>query len=121
MVANRKTANISSLSMLLPAGPVIGLGLGLLWGTQVSWGSELSTNTGDYSIENWQLEQGLPQISVTSIAQTPDGYLWLGTFNGLVRFDGVRFRVFDEGNTPDLGSSGITQLEVDDGAIASPL
>jgi signal transduction histidine kinase/ligand-binding sensor domain-containing protein len=60
------------------------------------------------------LEQGLPQISVTSIAQTPDGYLWLGTFNGLVRFDGVRFRVFDEGNTPNLGSSGITQLEVDD-------
>ena len=95
-------------------GPVIGLGLGLLWGTLVSWGGELSTNTGDYSIENWQLEQGLPQISVTSIAQTPDGYLWLGTFNGLVRFDGVRFRVFDEGNTPNLGSSGIRQLEVDD-------
>jgi signal transduction histidine kinase/ligand-binding sensor domain-containing protein len=114
MVAYRKTANISSLSMLLSVGPVIGLGLGLLWGTLMSWGGELSTNTDDYSIENWQLEQGLPQISVTSIAQTPDGYLWLGTFNGLVRFDGVRFRVFNEGNTPNLGSSGITQLEVDD-------
>ena len=101
---------------VLAAAPV---GLLLLLAAQVtgalvSWGSELSTNTGDYSIENWQLEQGLPQISVTSIAQTPDGYLWLGTFNGLVRFDGVRFRVFDEGNTPNLGSSGITQLEVDD-------
>jgi signal transduction histidine kinase len=101
-------------SWLLFVVRVIGPGLGLLWGTLASWAGELSTNTDDYSIENWQLEQGLPQISVTSIAQTPDGYLWLGTFNGLVRFDGVRFRVFDEGNTPNLGSSGITQLEVDD-------
>jgi signal transduction histidine kinase/ligand-binding sensor domain-containing protein len=113
MVANGKTAGGSLPCTLLPAGPVIGLGLGLLWGTLASWAGELSTNTDDYSIENWQLEQGLPQISITSIAQTPDGYLWLGTFNGLVRFDGVRFRVFDEGNTPDLRSSGIRQLEVD--------
>src|SRR5208337_5379288 len=93
-------------SWLLFVVRVIGPGLGLLWGTLASWAGELSTNTDDYSIENWQLEQGLPQISVTSIAQTPDGYLWLGTFNGLVRFDGVRFTVFDNGNTPNLGSSG---------------
>ncbi len=65
-------------------------------------------------VEVWQVEEGLPQISVTSIAQTPDGYLWLGTFNGLARFDGIRFKVFDEGNTPALGSSGITWLEVDE-------
>jgi signal transduction histidine kinase/ligand-binding sensor domain-containing protein len=114
MVPNAKTASGSLPSVLVPAGPVIGLGLVLVWSTVVSWGSELSANTSEYSIENWQLEQGLPQISVTSIAQTPDGYLWLGTFNGLVRFDGVRFTVFDNGNTPNLGSSGITQLAVDD-------
>ena len=114
MLANGTTVGGSLLSVLVATGTVIGLGLGLDSGTLASWGSELSTNAGDYSIENWQLEQGLPQISVTSIAQTPDGYLWLGTFNGLVRFDGVRFKVFDQGNTPNLGSSGITQLEVDD-------
>jgi diguanylate cyclase (GGDEF)-like protein len=39
----------------------------------------------------WTPEDGLPQSSVTAIAQTPDGYLWLGTQVGLVRFDGVRF------------------------------
>ncbi len=79
----------------------------------VSWGSEHVTRAGDYTIENWQVEEGLPQISVTSIAQTPDGYLWLGTFNGLARFDGVRFTVFDEANSPALGGSSILRLITD--------
>ncbi len=39
----------------------------------------------------WQLPQGLPDATITSILQTHDGYLWLGTETGLVRFDGVRF------------------------------
>ncbi len=85
-----------------------------LSGVHASWGSERLTRAGDYTIENWQVEQGLPQVSVTSLAQTADGYLWIGTFNGLARFDGVRFKVFDEGNTPALGNSAITHLQVDD-------
>ena len=114
MLAHGKAASGLLPSVLFGAGRVTCVGLGLVWGALVGLGSELATNATDYSIENWQLEQGLPQVSVTSIAQTPDGYLWLGTFNGLVRFDGVRFTVFDEGNTPNLGNSGIKQLEVDD-------
>ncbi|MEI2727200.1 MAG: two-component regulator propeller domain-containing protein [Verrucomicrobiota bacterium] len=51
-----------------------------------------------YQIDVWRADEGLPQGTVTSIAQTPDGYLWLGTQNGLVRFDGVRFQVFNEKN-----------------------
>src|ERR1051326_7772170 len=51
--------------------------------------------TQPYQIESWQVEDGLPQSSVTSIVQTREGYLWLGTFNGLVRFDGMRFKVFN--------------------------
>jgi signal transduction histidine kinase/streptogramin lyase len=50
-------------------------------------------------------ENGLPQNIVRAIAQTPDGYLWLATFNGLARFDGVRFTVFDKSNTPGIGSN----------------
>lgn len=80
----------------------------------MSWGTGVAKNTGNYTIDVWQVEDGLPQISVTSIAQTPDGYLWVGTFNGLARFDGVRFTVFHVGNTPALGDRGITRLQVDE-------
>jgi signal transduction histidine kinase/ligand-binding sensor domain-containing protein len=67
----------------------------------------------DYIIDAWQTEDGLPQNSVNSIAQTPDGYLWLATFNGLTRFDGVEFKVFDPANTPELPSNRIVKLYVD--------
>ena len=63
-----------------------------------------------YRIDTWGGDDGLPQSSVTSIAQTRDGYLWLGTFGGLVRFDGSKFRVFDTGNTPQLPSNRALSL-----------
>jgi ligand-binding sensor domain-containing protein/signal transduction histidine kinase len=63
-----------------------------------------------YSIAWWDSEDDLPQNSVFAITQTRDGYLWLGTLNGLVRFDGLRFTVFDESNTPGLESSRIVSL-----------
>lgn len=63
-----------------------------------------------YIVGVWGTEDGLPQSSVIAVTQTRDGYLWLGTLNGLVRFDGVRFTVFDEGNAPELGSSRIVSL-----------
>jgi signal transduction histidine kinase/ligand-binding sensor domain-containing protein len=66
---------------------------------------------GNYSIDTWGTEQGLlPDGSVIAMLQTRDGYLWLGTLNGLVRFDGVRFTVFDESNTPKLQSIRIVRL-----------
>lgn len=48
----------------------------------------------------WTTANGLPQNTVTGLAQTPDGYLWLSTFDGLARFDGVRFNIFDRGKLP---------------------
>ena len=56
-------------------------------------------------IDVWHLRQGLPQGTVTAITQTRDGYLWLGTEEGLARFDGVRFAIFDRKNTPRCGST----------------
>src|SRR5438045_3541382 len=44
-----------------------------------------------YAIRNWQAEDGLQQDQVNALTQTPDGYLWIGTQRGLVRFDGIRF------------------------------
>jgi signal transduction histidine kinase/ligand-binding sensor domain-containing protein len=77
-----------------------------------------SSSVSDYSIGVWQTEQGLPQDSVTAIVQTRDGYLWLGTYNGLVRFDGARFKIFDTSNTPVLGDNRITSLFEDaDGTL----
>jgi ligand-binding sensor domain-containing protein/tRNA A-37 threonylcarbamoyl transferase component Bud32 len=63
-----------------------------------------------YIHDAWQTDQGLPQNSVQAICQTSDGYLWLGTQEGLVRFDGVRFTVFDRRNTPELTHNSISAL-----------
>ncbi|WP_223758803.1 two-component regulator propeller domain-containing protein [Myxococcus sp. RHSTA-1-4] len=66
-----------------------------------------------YSQDSWRGDDGLPQNSVLSLAQTRDGYLWLGTWEGLVRFDGARFVVFDKRNTPELRSHTIRALVED--------
>ena len=77
-----------------------------------------STNSQNYLMRMWQVEQGLPQNKVTSVVQTRDGYLWIGTYSGLARFDGVRFAVFDDKNTPEMHSSRVTSLfESDNGTL----
>ena len=58
----------------------------------------------------WQTDEGLPQNAVSAVVQTRDGYLWIGTYGGLARFDGVRFAVFDNNNTPAMSSSRVTSL-----------
>src|SRR6185503_12393298 len=63
-----------------------------------------------YGHDVWQREQGLPHNSIHSILQSRDGYIWLATEEGLVRFDGVRFKVFDSQNTRELGSNVIQFL-----------
>jgi ligand-binding sensor domain-containing protein/signal transduction histidine kinase len=63
-----------------------------------------------YVIDGWETDRGLPQNVVRCIAQTPDGFLWCGTPAGMVRFDGLRFQLFNATNTPALGSARIRQL-----------
>jgi ligand-binding sensor domain-containing protein/signal transduction histidine kinase len=58
----------------------------------------------------WGTDSGLPQNTVRSILQTRDGYLWLGTDGGLVRFDGIDFVTFDAENTPQFKSDTIYDL-----------
>ncbi|HXJ57433.1 MAG TPA: two-component regulator propeller domain-containing protein [Verrucomicrobiae bacterium] len=79
-----------------------------------AWGTRPPIQTDpEYLIDTWEIEDGLPDNSATALAQTPDGYLWFGTFNGLVRFDGMKFDVFNPQNTPQLPSGGIVNLHVD--------
>lgn len=66
-----------------------------------------------YSMRLYQAEQGLPQNEVRSIAQTPDGYLWFGTRDGLARFDGVKFTVFRQETTPGIGHNMFGAMLVD--------
>ena len=64
--------------------------------------------------DSWTTENGLPQNSVNDILQTRDGYLWLATFGGLVRFDGVRFAIFDR-SVPGIESQRVRALHEDRG------
>lgn len=71
-----------------------------------------------YFRETWTTRDGLPHNQVNAIAQTPDGYLWLGTWEGLVRYNGLEFHVFDRRNTPALQDNGIRAIRIAaDGAL----
>ncbi len=84
-----------------------------LLGTAVLPGGADETSPVPALFDNWQVEQGLPQNTISAIARGPRGYLWIGTHKGLVRFDGTRFTVFDRENTPALGSDFIRELKAD--------
>jgi len=66
-----------------------------------------------YLHDIWTIDQGLPQNGILAIAQGRDGYLWLGTEAGLVRFDGVSFTTFTTANTPALKDNYISAVMVD--------
>jgi len=66
--------------------------------------------SAQYTVDNWNTDNGLPQNTVRTILQTRDGFLWFGSQDGLVRFDGVKFVTFNTANTKGLGSNRFTCL-----------
>jgi diguanylate cyclase (GGDEF)-like protein len=62
---------------------------------------------------NWGTEQGLPSNIAIDITQTRDGYLWLASYDGIVRFDGVSFRLFAESDMPGLDRASFWRVTVD--------
>lgn len=64
-------------------------------------------------LRNWDLDDGLPSARINAVARTSDGYLWLATQNGLVRFDGIRFVIFDTSNTPGMKDDRASCLLLD--------
>ncbi|WCJ59078.1 two-component regulator propeller domain-containing protein [Fontisphaera persica] len=82
--------------------------LGLGWGCSPAGAAPLP-----FAVRAWETDDGLPHNTVTSLATTEDGYLWVGTLNGLARFDGLAFTVFDGSNTPELEGGRIVFLRSD--------
>ncbi len=65
-----------------------------------------------YLYDRFGREHGLPSDTVWTARQGPEGYLWLGTKNGLARFDGIRFTVFNKQNYPAFRSNDVRDIEV---------
>ena len=109
-----RTWSLAAISLLLLSGSAV---------------DSAFASAGDYLIDTTTGEKGLPNSSVTAIAQTTDGYLWVGTYNGLARFDGERFVKFYPENTPALkharirrlvtGPDGTLWISAHDGSITS--
>ncbi|MGD0938079.1 MAG: two-component regulator propeller domain-containing protein [Terracidiphilus sp.] len=79
---------------------------------------EPSTPLANYGRQTWVMENGLPQNTVQALVQTRDGFVWLGTEVGLVRFDGNGFQVFDRNSSPALPGNDVRcLLETRDGAL----
>ncbi len=67
-------------------------------------------DVSNYLTKQWEMKDGLPQSSANDILQTKDGYIWLATFGGLVRFDGVNFTTYNHFNTKGMRSERILNL-----------
>ncbi len=68
-------------------------------------------------MQNWGMDRGLPSNSIYTIRQTRNGYLWIGTHDGLVRFDGNRFEVYSSRRIPQLNNNTIRALCEDQSGI----
>jgi ligand-binding sensor domain-containing protein/signal transduction histidine kinase len=83
-----------------------------------SFALEPSTPLANYGRQTWVMENGLPQNTVQALLQTRDGFVWLGTEVGLVRFDGNGFQILDRNSTPALPGNDVRcLLESHDGAL----
>lgn len=72
--------------------------------------SPVFASPAEYQVDSWTTENGLPQNIISGVCQTPDGYLWVATMDGLARFDGVRFVIFNRSNTPGILVNRFTSL-----------
>lgn len=103
---NAGSCTSSRAARLLRAGLLVGLGAASATGAA----APIDSDARPYSHRVWQSADGLPEDLAQAVAQTPDGYLWVGTSGGLVRFDGVRFTVFNHENEPAFHDDSVYSL-----------
>ena len=82
----------------------------LLSGLPAAAGAQQTPNVQRFVSEVWTVENGLPVNAIQRVSRGREGYLWLATWDGLVRYDGARFSVFNTGNTDALPSNRIADM-----------
>ncbi len=97
----------------IPAAVAAMLGVWLTLAAVPACALDPHTALAHYGFQSWQTDSGLPQNTVHAIVQGRDGFLWIATEGGLVRFDGAEFTVFHHANTPALPSDLIDGLTED--------
>ena len=85
----------------------------LLLGIFPAWAQQQRIALHDYSRDLWTSRNGLPHNTLRDIAQTPGGHLWFATWEGVARYNGLEFTVFDRASRPSLPDNGIGALHVD--------
>jgi ligand-binding sensor domain-containing protein/signal transduction histidine kinase len=117
-LANSKVAVVKSVRCWPVASAAACMAALVLTGYFGASALEPSTPLANYGRQAWVMENGLPQNTVQALVQTRQGFVWLGTEVGLVRFDGNSFAVFDRNSTPALPGSDVRcLLETRDGAL----
>src|SRR5215207_8055404 len=101
LTSRRAKCSALPLKLLIPALLLCAGGAG---------GLDPGRAAAEFARRAWQTDNGLPQNTVHSITQTGDGYVWVATEEGLARFDGLAFRIFDRQNTPALRSNDVRAL-----------
>lgn len=86
--------------------------LALLLGFAATAASVSPKPLDSYFRETWSTREGLPHNQVHAIAQTPDGYLWFGTWEGLVRYNGMEFEIYNRANVPSLRDNGVRSISI---------
>src|SRR6185437_1407758 len=81
-------------------------------GTHSLFALDPSRSLREYIVTRWGSRESFPAGAINAIAQTPDGYLWIGTENGLVCYDGISFRLIDHANSPSLPPGPVLGLVV---------
>lgn len=90
----------------------------LVAGTVLAQRDIFTPATAEFQVRVWTVEAGYPHVAPTSFAQTADGYLWIGSYSNLTRFDGMRFEVIAPPDAPALHDGMVLHMLVArDGAL----
>jgi ligand-binding sensor domain-containing protein/signal transduction histidine kinase len=96
----------------------LGVASAMLWLAHSAKALDPSKEISQYTLDQWGPAEGYPGGSVYAFAQTPDGYLWIATEKGLVRFDGITFRLLTNPSSPTFPKGPVLGLAVDgEGAL----